>query len=340
MTQKNIAEAAGVSRKTVSRFVNDAGQVAAQTRKKIEAACRKLNYMPNHAARTIRTGRFKRIACLQIRKIEPDGRESVYQHQLQYINGMTRYLSAKGFALELDPVIVDQSGDSEKIYFPQMFSEHCVDGIICLPFGVVWDTIRDKLGELHLPRAWINNSHPPQGWGCMLFDECSGTRKLTRHLIEKGFKNIVWFSGQMKTVPHYSEVQRLQGFVDTLKEAGLRHDMAFFMPRGWDRSESAVNLLQRYPDVDAIIANVEFFWKSDAFLEAERKLGRRVEIGKVTSEWFVKDNAGPGAYMVIPESEMGARAAQYVLSGINGCENKELLEPLEPKLHVNGRYVA
>ena len=46
-TQKEVAELAGVSFITVSRVINDMGNVKEQTRKKVEKAIKELNYYPN-----------------------------------------------------------------------------------------------------------------------------------------------------------------------------------------------------------------------------------------------------------------------------------------------------
>jgi LacI family transcriptional regulator len=56
-TMREVAAAAGVSAKTVSRVFNDDPHVTAETRARVEEALRKLNYVPNAVATTFRTGR-------------------------------------------------------------------------------------------------------------------------------------------------------------------------------------------------------------------------------------------------------------------------------------------
>lgn len=57
MTMKSVAELAGVSIKTVSRVLNGEGYVAEDTRRRVERAASRVGYVPNRAARTMRTGR-------------------------------------------------------------------------------------------------------------------------------------------------------------------------------------------------------------------------------------------------------------------------------------------
>ena len=50
---KDVAKEAGVGVGTVSRYLNDSGYVSEETRAKIEAAMKKLDYIPNELARNL-----------------------------------------------------------------------------------------------------------------------------------------------------------------------------------------------------------------------------------------------------------------------------------------------
>lgn len=52
-TIKDVAKEAGVSVATVSRVINRNGYVQEETRKLVEAAISKLNYLPNEVARSL-----------------------------------------------------------------------------------------------------------------------------------------------------------------------------------------------------------------------------------------------------------------------------------------------
>ncbi len=55
ITIYDIAKAAGVSPGTVSRTLNNIGYIKNETRRKIEAVMHELKYIPNRAARTLKT---------------------------------------------------------------------------------------------------------------------------------------------------------------------------------------------------------------------------------------------------------------------------------------------
>ena len=56
----DVARAAGVSPKTVSRVLNGDGPVGRKTRKLVEAAITELGYVPSSAARAMRSNRSGR----------------------------------------------------------------------------------------------------------------------------------------------------------------------------------------------------------------------------------------------------------------------------------------
>src|SRR5512135_2881934 len=63
-TLHDVAELAGVSPITVSRVINDSGYVSDQTRKRVQAAVKKLKYVPNSLARSLRSQRTTTLALV------------------------------------------------------------------------------------------------------------------------------------------------------------------------------------------------------------------------------------------------------------------------------------
>ncbi|MGE0480788.1 MAG: LacI family DNA-binding transcriptional regulator [Phycisphaerae bacterium] len=64
VTIEDISRQTGLSRGTVSRALNDRPDISSQTKQRVLDACRKLNYIPSHAARTLATGR--NFACVTL----------------------------------------------------------------------------------------------------------------------------------------------------------------------------------------------------------------------------------------------------------------------------------
>lgn len=57
VTIEDISQHTGLSRGTVSRALNNRPDISQQTKQRVLEACRQLNYVPSHAARSLATGR-------------------------------------------------------------------------------------------------------------------------------------------------------------------------------------------------------------------------------------------------------------------------------------------
>src|SRR4051794_32638226 len=60
----DVAKLAGVSHQTVSRVINDSAHVRPETRDRVLAAMRRLDYRPNPAARALVTGRSRTLGVV------------------------------------------------------------------------------------------------------------------------------------------------------------------------------------------------------------------------------------------------------------------------------------
>src|SRR3954469_7456378 len=60
----DVAEAAGVALATVSRAINEPGKVAPETRAQVEAAVRKLGYVPDRTASSLASSRSRIVGAV------------------------------------------------------------------------------------------------------------------------------------------------------------------------------------------------------------------------------------------------------------------------------------
>jgi len=98
---RDVAKETGLSIATISRVMNGATNVKPDTRDKVLAACEKLDYVPNPAARSLSTRRSKTIAV-----IIPTIEHSVFD---KYIAGIEQTMSERGYSL----VLAISNADSE-----------------------------------------------------------------------------------------------------------------------------------------------------------------------------------------------------------------------------------
>src|SRR5690606_22794641 len=91
-TSRDVASLAGVSQSTVSFVFNGRGGISEPTKKRVLEAAAQLNYRPNLAARSMRTGRTKHLAvALTVAALNP----------LELLHGATKAAEEAGYALDV-----------------------------------------------------------------------------------------------------------------------------------------------------------------------------------------------------------------------------------------------
>ena len=88
---KKVAETAGVSVGTVSHVITGSVNVSEPLRLKVQAAIRKLNYHPNHVARSLKTSKTRTLGI-----IVPDMTVSFFP---QVIRGAETAARQQGYSL-------------------------------------------------------------------------------------------------------------------------------------------------------------------------------------------------------------------------------------------------
>ena len=90
---RDVAKETGLSIATISRVMNGAKNVSPATQERVLDACRKLDYLPNPAARALSTNKSRTIAA-----IIPTIEHSVFA---KYIAAIEQTLSERGYSLVL-----------------------------------------------------------------------------------------------------------------------------------------------------------------------------------------------------------------------------------------------
>lgn len=90
---RDVARATGLSTATISRVMNGARNVSPKTRDRVLEACRRLDYVPNPAARALSTNKSRTIAA-----IIPNIDNSIFS---KYIAGIEETLDRRNYSLVL-----------------------------------------------------------------------------------------------------------------------------------------------------------------------------------------------------------------------------------------------
>lgn len=336
VNQKFIAQEAGVSQKTVSLYFKERGLIGRKSREKIESVVKRHNYFPNSAARSIKSNRFNRIACVVVQYGPQDA--VIHPHMMAYINGASLELAGHGFSLVVEPVFLDLL--SSEVDFPEFFSTRSADGIIGIAGGWIPPEVDRKIAELELPTVWLNRKSDDPNLNCLLFDETAGATELTRHFLEKRVRNIAWFGPEFEKgiAVHYSSRIRYQAVREEMERNG-GSCVSFFCHVGEALDGTARELLAKLPALDGVIC-YNYNYLHTILLEA---LAAKVDltakrIGHFASMWeFHPRGYDFLDYVDIPEIEMARRGAEYILKSLEGEDADPSLIPLKGKLHIGSQ---
>ncbi|WP_158863034.1 LacI family DNA-binding transcriptional regulator [Leifsonia sp. AG29] len=242
-TVKDVALEAGVSRGTVSRYVNGGHYVSSDARRAIEAAIRKVGYNPNTAARSLVRQRTQAVGFIVH---EP---HSVFLEDPNIgviMLGANSALSAQDYQMVC--LIVDSVRDTERV--SRYLSGGFVDGAIVVS-ARDRDPILSVIERLGLPAAFVG--HPPGITAPFIgIDNRGASAAITRRLAESGRRKIGMIAAALD---RDSGADRLAGFREAL---GVAYDPDLVVPVPLysfnDGAEGMRRLLDRAPDIDGVVA--------------------------------------------------------------------------------------
>lgn len=215
-TVEDVAREAGVSLMTVSRVVNDAPKVAAATRARVRAAIDALGFVPNRAARSLRSRRSHWIAVLG-RAPDEEARPDAYSYLADLQAGLIARCRQEGYHVAFDLAPAHPADASTLVR--ELARSVAPDGVVLLPplgdDGDVLAALR-RLGVPVVriaPRTRGGDASP-----CVLMDDRAAAQEMTEYLLRLGHRRIGFIQGHPD---HVASAHRLAGFRAGLKAHGL-----------------------------------------------------------------------------------------------------------------------
>lgn len=248
-TSFDIAALAGVSQPTVSRALSGNAAVSEQTRAKVLAAAKELNYTVDRNASGLRKGQSRTIALLFFEDPTPDD-TLINPFYLSMVGAITRACAAAGYDLliSFQQLSADWHVDYE--------DSRKADGIILLGYGNYLKAT-PRLEQLvrqgtHFVR-W-GAAREGQIGTTVGSDNEQGGYLAGRHLVERGRRKIAFIGTADDTSPEMLE--RFQGLARALSEDGLEPVASIDASPTEDAgAEAASQLLASGKAFDAVFAS-------------------------------------------------------------------------------------
>jgi LacI family transcriptional regulator len=217
-TINDVAALARVSKKTVSRIINNSPSVREETREAVNAIIARIGFRPDPQARGLA---FRRSFLLGLIYDNPNA---------QYIVNMQMGIldKVRGSGIELVVHPCDKTSDSFLEEIRDFVELQRLSGVILLPPIAENRQLIQVLEELAVPFVRITARHgddnsPPIKTSQVVSRDRMGCQQAADHLVELGHRRIGFIEG-----PHTyaSAKERRQGFAEGLKAHGLDIDPA------------------------------------------------------------------------------------------------------------------
>jgi LacI family transcriptional regulator, galactose operon repressor len=198
---REVAQLSGVSVATVSRVLNGTAPVREETRQRVLARVRELDYIPNAAARTLARRRSQVIGVvINTGDAHPDLKHPFFGEVLV---GLRLALGASRYDLLL---FTAREG------FLRRAVHHQLDGLVLMGVDRRDPDLRGALRR-GLPAMNVDLDVSGRRAGYVMSDNVGGARLATRHLIELGHVRIATITGLPNTKP---AIDRLRGYREEL----------------------------------------------------------------------------------------------------------------------------
>jgi DNA-binding LacI/PurR family transcriptional regulator len=264
-TIDDVAEAAGVSRGTVSRVLNGGHWVSPDALAAVKGAIKKTGYRPNPHARSLATSRANSVAFLLT---ETHDRLFEDPNFAVLMRGAAAALAEQDISLVL---IMAGTGDERRRATEFITAGH-VDGVLLVSAhagggGVVSDIVESGVPAIACgaPLGFEKR----MGW--VAADDADGAREMVAYLKGRGHRRIATITGAMDTVGGRDRLEAYR------QELGDAFDERLVAEGDYSRASGARamrELLEAAPDIDAVFAANDLM--AAGAIDALQAVGKRV----------------------------------------------------------------
>lgn len=187
VSMKAIAEACGVSVATVSKALSNHNDIGIETKSRIRMTAKEMGYLPNSAAKALKTKRTDTIGVLYL-----DASRGGFTHDFfaNVLNGFKQNIEQKGFDITFVNVSRDNKSDMS-------YLNHCryrgFDGILIACIDYDNEEVKELI-ESDIPVVMIDHTWP--GKCGILSNNLKGMQELMEYVVSKGHRKIAYIHGE------------------------------------------------------------------------------------------------------------------------------------------------
>jgi DNA-binding LacI/PurR family transcriptional regulator len=320
-TIEDVAVLAGVSRGTVSRFLNGGRNVSPAAQAAVRAAITRTGYVVNHHARSLVTQRSRSVAFILTELQERLFEDPNFGILLR---GCSQALAEHDM-----PLLLSVAGtDEDRARIARFVAAGHVDGVLLISthFG---DRV---IGELVGHGVPVVACGEPQGYESQIAyvsaDDRGGARQMVGYLKESGRRRIGTVTGPLD-MPGGS--QRLAGYREVMGEAAVPELIAHGDYTEASGLAATDELLRRVPDLDALFVASDLMARGAmrALARAGRRVPQDVAVGGFDDSSAAVTTDPPLTTIRQPWQRLSSEMIRLLLSRIGGDPPAGVILPTE-----------
>ena len=321
VTIRDVAARAGVSVRTVSRVLNNQGEIAADTRERVVTAIDELKYRPSALARSLVSGKTHSIGLIIPKITDP-----FYPEVVLGVESVAREQNYNVFLCNAN------EDPQQELEYADVMESKQVDGIILCGSRLNTEQL-DHLAAQH--RVSMLTSRRPHTAAVIGIQGEVGLFEITSHLIRQGHQAIGHIGWSV-----YAENERADGYSRALRENSIivqdRWNVSVAVVSIETGQQATRRLLEQSPEITAITCFNDLL--AFGALQACVELGRRVPqdiavVGFDDIPYAALANP-PLTTMRIPRYALGKMVMEMLLRVIAADGKHQELQLVKPELVV------
>ena len=247
VTIKEVAKLAGVSPSTVTRVVQNKSTISEETKKRVRAAMKELDYHPNLNARSLVSQSSQVIGL-----VLPDDSDVFYQNPFfpTVLRGISQIASDYDYAIQIS---TGQDEEHRLENMKQMILGKRVDGLIFL-YSKQDDPLVDFAVRNNFPFLILGKAVSPF-ISLVDNDNIKAGYDATRYFLDKGYRKIAFLAGNKELVVSQD---RYTGYKQALNEADRPlDDRIIKFAFGFLLEDNSYKIMEELPldEIEAIVTS-------------------------------------------------------------------------------------
>lgn len=330
VTISDVAKRAGVSKSTVSQYLNGRFSfMSEETQQKIKLTIEELNYVPNEIARSLTHKKSNTVGII-VSNISS-------QFTIDLVRGVERELEQQNIQLLL--CNTDNDPARERQYLISL-SARQVDGVILFPNSENIE-IYEELYKSKFPLVFVDRNIKSLNIPSITLNNELATELATQNLINEGHENIALMTFPYQKSGMSNRQGRVKGYLETLKSNEIVNGNKYLFEINEDDITKTLEKITSDKEITGLVLTNDILLEEFLIFSKQNSINipKDISVISIDDASFARFNTPTITTIKQPANEIGKMSAQVMLGLINGGKKdlkdiKELSYEFKPELRL------